>query len=212
MGKPIHGHCINGTSSPTYRVWYSMLSRCENKKNKRYSSYGGRGITVCERWRTFDNFLSDMGVRPDGKSIDRIDNEKGYSPENCRWATNVEQQRNKSNNHLVTHNGLTKTLVEWAEYVGMRQMKLVQRLHWGWEFADAIKNELVRNPKRNITQSNNKTGCTGVSFHKASKKYWARIQKNGVVKDLGLFDSLDDAITARKYAEKEIKNGIQQED
>lgn len=87
-----HGHCRNGTATRTYSTWVSMIKRCANPKTSGYANYGGRGITVCQRWRTFDNFLADMGERPDGKSLDRIDPNGNYEPGNCRWSTPREQQ------------------------------------------------------------------------------------------------------------------------
>lgn len=90
-----HGHMGRGAASPTYRSWLSMIQRCTNPKVAGFDGYGGRGIRVCLRWRSFENFLADMGERPDGRSIDRIDNDGDYERGNCRWATRSEQQRNK---------------------------------------------------------------------------------------------------------------------
>jgi hypothetical protein len=78
-----------------YMIWSEMIARCNRPTHKRYSDYGGRGITVCDRWRDFTAFYEDMGDRPHGRSLDRIDNDKGYSPENCQWATAIEQRANR---------------------------------------------------------------------------------------------------------------------
>lgn len=94
-----HGHTHRAgdvtVQSPTYMSWSSMLKRCSNPSSKDYKSYGGRGVTVCDRWHSFDNFLADMGEKPIGLSIDRRDNDRGYEPGNCRWATTTEQNRNR---------------------------------------------------------------------------------------------------------------------
>jgi hypothetical protein len=88
-----HGHARDKT--PTYLTWKSMFRRCTTPTDPAYSRYGGRGIHVCKRWYKFENFLADMGERPPGKSIDRINNDEGYSPQNCRWATALEQTKNR---------------------------------------------------------------------------------------------------------------------
>lgn len=89
-----HGHTA-GCDSPTYRTWLSMRSRCKYPSSANYKWYGGRGITVCDRWHAFENFLSDMGERPEGMTLDRIDPDGDYEPSNCRWATAKEQRSNQ---------------------------------------------------------------------------------------------------------------------
>ena len=139
IGRISHGAMLGGKPSTTYRSWMNMKQRCLNPKNRNYSKYGGRGITVWDRWiNSFENFLADMGRRPDATSLDRIDNTKGYSPTNCRWATTKEQSRNKRSNRLVECNGQKKTVVEWSEIASINQRTLTKRLNKGWEPQKAI--------------------------------------------------------------------------
>jgi len=105
-----HGHATKGYESSTYRTWSQMLSRCRNKNHKDYKWYGKRGIEVCQRWLQFKSFLEDMGERPINTTIDRVDNERGYYKNNCRWATQKEQHRNKRSNKLITFGGQTMCL------------------------------------------------------------------------------------------------------
>jgi hypothetical protein len=126
--------------TPEYGAWCNLIARCYRKSHKSYPNYGGRGITVCERWRkSFINFIEDMGVRPsDNLSIDRIDNEKGYFPGNCKWRTSKEQTSNRRCNVNLTFNGMTKTLAQWAECTGISRSSLDKRIKNGWSTKDTL--------------------------------------------------------------------------
>jgi len=128
-GNKVHGQS-NKSISPEYRSWNHLKNRCLNKNNKAYKKYGGRGIKVCDRWlESFENFYADMGLKPSSKhSIDRINNDGDYSPENCRWATNKEQSRNRRTNTYMEHNGEVKTLVEWSECLGINKGTISTRI------------------------------------------------------------------------------------
>jgi len=115
-----------------------MRQRCVNSHNAQYDYYGGRGITVCDRWKSFENFLHDMGERPTDLTIERIDNNGNYEPGNCRWASRVEQQQNTRANILLTHNGTTQCLTAWAEMIGISAGGLQHRLRAGWSLEAAL--------------------------------------------------------------------------
>lgn len=115
--------------SPEMRTWEGMIKRCYKKNNTAYSHYGGRGIVVCDEWKnSFEQFYADMKNKPFPKAhIDRIDNNREYSKENCRWVTCKENERNRRDNVFLTHMGMTKCLSEWAEYLGINRLTLVGR-------------------------------------------------------------------------------------
>lgn len=116
----------------TYNVWSSMIKRCTNPNSTEYPRYGGRGITVCDEWKSFQGFFADMGPRPNDLSLDRIDTNGNYEPGNCRWASPKEQARNTRTNHLITFLGETHCLADWAERVGLHPSTLLSRLSKGW--------------------------------------------------------------------------------
>lgn len=120
--------CSSDSNHPLYGTWRRILDRCNNPSNKAFKNYGGRGITVCQRWSEFDNFKADMGVRPEGHSIDRIDNDGNYSPENCRWATDKQQASNTRANVYLEYRGQTKTMTDWANYLGISREAMRQRI------------------------------------------------------------------------------------
>ena len=125
-----HGAYLGGVESPEHSTWRSMLARCHNPNNKHYRYYGGKGVSVCERWLEYDNFLADMGCRPSTQvSLDRIDLVGNYEPGNCRWATRSQQQKNKSTTKVYTNGTFTGVLVECAEYLGVSKALA----HWRWK-------------------------------------------------------------------------------
>lgn len=126
------------TGTPIYHTWVSMRDRCNNSNNKRYPAYGGRGITVCERWSSFENFYEDMGERPKGKTLDRKDNNGNYEKDNCRWATKVEQSRNQRTNKMLSYKGKTQCLAAWCEELELpynRTKLRLTRYNWSVEGA-----------------------------------------------------------------------------
>lgn len=127
-----HGY----SNTPTYKTWCAMFQRCTNPNNPSYPRYGGRGINICKRWHKFENFLKDMGERPVGHSIDRIDNDAGYKPSNCRWATNFQQTNNRGGTIYITKDGVTKCLMEWAKTIGVNAKMLRMRIKRGWTGAE----------------------------------------------------------------------------
>lgn len=132
-----HGEGHNKTIE--YNSWVSMRQRCLNPNNPAYKDYGGRGIKICDRWNKYENFLADMGRKPDSSySIERVENNKGYSPENCKWATMEEQCNNRRSNTLITFNGKTATLAMWSKESGTPVERIIKRISTGWNIKDAL--------------------------------------------------------------------------
>lgn len=135
--KTLHGHRVGSRSSPSYYSWLAMWDRCRRSHHPTHKHYAG--VEVCQRWSSFSNFLEDMGPRPDGKTLDRINNDLGYSPSNCKWSTPKEQARNKSNTRWITHNGQTKCLAAWSQELGISCTTIRDRLARGIPIDAPIK-------------------------------------------------------------------------
>lgn len=142
-----------GWGTRMYYIWQSMIQRCTNPNSKAYKDYGGRGITVCEEWKNdFQSFYDWAMVYgyTDELTIDRIDNNKGYSPDNCRWTTPKEQANNTRQNHYITYNGITKTISQWAEEIQIPHTILRGRLRMGW----SIERMLTTPSRRRVNEHN----------------------------------------------------------
>jgi hypothetical protein len=122
-----------------------MHARCKGQSSQK--AYLNRGITVCSEWKTFANFLRDMGVRPEGTTLDRIDVNGNYEPGNCRWATATQQAQNKTDNLTITLNGETLCVTEWARRLGMKSMTIRRRLWNGWPPEDALSTAMYHHMK-----------------------------------------------------------------
>lgn len=142
-----HGHWSGGKGTKTWKAWAAMWSRCTNSNIENYPHYGGRGIKVCERWRSFENFLADVGEIAAGMSIDRIDNDGDYCPQNVRIVSSKDQANNRSNNVRLTVHGVTKTVAQWCDETGLPFNTIRNRMIWGWSPEDCI---LPANATRNI--------------------------------------------------------------
>lgn len=171
-----HGMC----QTRTYKIWAGMISRCTNPQNSRWKRYGGRGITVCNKWLEFESFYKDMGEAPVNCTLDRVNNDKGYSPENCRWTTPKVQSNNRENNRRITCNSETKTLSEWAEQTGLSKTVIANRLKNGWSVDDALsvpaapreKPITWRGESKSLSQWARELGCS-------QPVLWNRIYKIG---------------------------------
>lgn len=131
-------HLMYGT--PTYRSWSAMLTRCTNQRNHKYPEYGGRGIRVCDRWRDFSAFLLDLGPRPEGTSLGRIDNDGNYEPGNCAWQSITSQARNKRSTAVFDYQGIVATIPEHCERMGLKASTVRSRVYtYGWPINKAFE-------------------------------------------------------------------------
>lgn len=158
---------------PLHKTWEGMRQRCLNPKSPSFERYGGRGITICPEWVTdFEQFCEDMGPRPKSCTLDRIDNNKGYSPDNCRWATPIMQANNTTRNVYVTYNNQTLTVIEWTRLLGLKETTLRVRLERGW----SLERALFKSPeiKQYEVAGISKTLCEWSEFtgiHKDTLRY-----------------------------------------
>lgn len=145
----VHGNTKHGMSTvpgkslsyrhKIYRTWLNMRQRCRNSNNPDYAYYGGRGISVCAEWDDFGVFMKDMGMPPNNMTIERLDVNGNYEPSNCVWATRKEQSRNTRATSMITYDGVTKPLADWADEIGMSFANLYKRIHTrGWDIDRAL--------------------------------------------------------------------------
>lgn len=149
--KTKHGHALKGNISITYKAWKGMMSRCHITKDTSYPYYGGRGITVCERWHNFENFLADMEEKPEGYTLERYDHNSSYRPDNVRWALPHEQRYNTRRSFLITYRNETKCLGEWIKLLTKEgkpplvgSCGIINRLKKGWSFEQALYTPSLR--------------------------------------------------------------------
>jgi hypothetical protein len=139
-------HGMSNTS--IFSVWCGMMKRCRSKTARHYKDYGGRGIKVCRRWLKFENFFSDMGFRPDGMSLDRIDNDGDYKPSNCRWANLEQQNNNRRSSSFINYDGHRLTVSQWARKIGIPHSTLFSRLNvMKWSVERALSDTKYCRPR-----------------------------------------------------------------
>ncbi len=134
-----HGHTTNDIISETYTTWQKMNQRCHNPNVSNYKNYGGRGIKVCKKWRKFEGFFQDMGERPPGLTLDRVDNDRDYCKANCKWSTPKEQARNTRRNKTFIINGVNRCLAEWCEIYNLAYYLVKRRIYNGWTIEEALE-------------------------------------------------------------------------
>lgn len=198
--------------TPTYACWRSMMNRCNRKDNASYEYYGGRGITYCKRWESFENFFADMGLRPDDKTLDRKNNDKGYSKENCRWATPKEQVRNRRDNSYVIFKGEKKLLCELAEDHGLPNSLVRGRLYRsGWTLEQALEIEdQPRKPKLYEYKGKLKTAVQLAKEHNITRHtFYYRIESGWSLEETLEIDESQRSKSKLHEYKGELKKGAQ---
>jgi len=193
-------HMTHGQSShPAYGVWSGMMTRCYKTNHTAYSLYGGRGIAVCKEWKDPVIFLQwiDKNNWEKGLQLDRIDNDSGYSPENCRIASVMVNANNRSNNRHIVINNKEMTISDAARKYNINMTTVRERLNRGWSDKEAVSID----QRDRALKSTNKSGITGVCKTANGKKWRAYINKNGAYRYLGAFESIEDARHAREIGE-----------
>jgi hypothetical protein len=185
------------SSTAIYTKWKGMITRCYNEASEFYMDYGGRGITVCERWRGkggFENFYADMGDVPENKpTIDRIDVNGDYCPENCRWADEIDQANNKRNNRFLTYNGESLTSSQWARRIGISERVIKDRVRLGWDADKILTTPVLASGRRT-----GKTRLLGFNGEMLSVTEWSKrtgIRRETIGRRLKLGWSTEQAIT-----------------
>lgn len=143
------------TNTKVFKTWQGIQARCYSPNNEKFKDYGGRGIKVCDRWlESFENFFADMGHPQPHESIDRINNDGDYCPENCRWTDNKTQQRNTRRNRFLVLDGESKTIAEWSEITGISQGTISERIKYGWSDRDVLTKPASSNGKPRYLEFN----------------------------------------------------------
>lgn len=180
------------------QVWHQMIRRCTNLEDNKYSAYGGRGIRVCKRWvLSFEDFLSDVGPRPPGKTLERIHNDGNYEPGNVRWATAQEQAWNRRSNRLVTVGDETLPITEWARRLGISHTKIISRIKRGWSAERACSSPITSRGAK-ARANNNGTRMLTLNGETRSLSAWSKatgLGRTSIVRRLDSGWSVSDALT-----------------
>ena len=182
-GKFIKQHGLHRTKE--YSAWASMRSRCNNPNHKLYKYYGGRGITVCEKWKDFLSFLKDMGLSPERHSLDRINNDGNYEPSNCRWASSGEHANNRRTVRKIAYNGKLYSLAEISHFHGIAPNTVNERLKRGWSLEDAVTKPVpayLHHVSEHGTRGRYKSGCRCDQCRKANNTHVREMRRRKAMK------------------------------